>query len=206
MILVGIIIPIIIFCVLINGAYAYFTAKSVDEETIAATGSLMVKLSADTEVKINSTSINPNQKVFPGDDLSFDGTLENAGTHAFYALFQFEVIVTKAASGSTPETVDSKYYTFVDSTLTEIQISNNPDGGVTYSATAFKLDAANAAKTNKYTQDFKIGYIFDGEVYSDEYENAAISFSFKAYAIQTSAIGTAQDATAILIGRSIEDI
>lgn len=204
MVFIGIIIPIIVFCVIINGVYAYFTATAIEEETSTSTGTLMLQLSADTDVKINKNSIATSQKVFPGDTLSFDGTLENAGTHAFYAIFQFEVIVTKKASGSTPEIVESNYYTFVDSTLTEIEITTSEGGETSYSSTAFILEAANEEKTNTYTKTFSIGYLFDGDKYGDDYENASITFSFNAYAIQSSAIGTPEDATKILIDRSNE--
>ncbi len=203
MIFIGIIIPIIVFCFIINGTYAYFTATARSEIESALTGTLMLKLSADTTAKINSTAITASQKILPGDTLSFSGTLENAGTHPFYAVFEF-VVKVKKESAEDFETILSTYYTFVDSTETKITITDN-GGNNSYSANAFLLSSYNASSPNAHKKSFNLSFNFDGETYDEEYENASINYSFKAFAIQSAAIGGAADATDILIKTAQEE-
>lgn len=194
MVLLGIVVPILVFFITVNVTYAYFTARSAAQEGTTATGSVVIRLSTDTQPKVNSTAVTNSTKILPGDTLAMTGTLENAGTHSFYAIFEYKVIVTKAETGSTPESVLLGYYTYVNSTLT--QIVKNED---VYSANAFLLEAANADRTNTFSIDFNIPYTFDGNIFDNDYKNATVTYSLKAVAIQSESIGGAESATAELI-------
>ena len=194
MVLLGIIVPALVFFAAINVTYSYFTARSAEIINSTTTSGLLIKLTSDTQPKINSTAVTGTSKLLPGDTLSIDGSVENAGTHTFYAIFEFTVVVTKAASGSAAEMVLSAYYTIVGSTATQI-VKN----GSTYSATAFLVEAPNEGKTNAYTKAFSLPFTFDGETYNDDYKNANVSYTLKAVAIQSAAIGGASAATDELI-------
>lgn len=194
MVLLGIIIPILTFFAAVNVTYAYFTARAAEMTDSAATGSLLIKLSTDTQAKINSTVLTGTTKLLPGDTLSIDGTVENAGTNSFYAILQLTITVTKAASGSTAETALSAFYTIQGSTAVKIVETSG-----TYSAHAFVVDAANEDKTNTYTKAFSLPHVFDGETYNNDYKNASVTYALKAVAIQNVAIESEAVATTELI-------
>ena len=193
MLLIGIIIPILVFFAIVNVVYAYFTAKPLPIEGSTGTGTIILQLTDGTETQVNSIAKTDSTKLVPGDTLSVVGTIENAGTAHFYVVFEFEVKVKKE-SESEFSTVLSSYYTIVDDTATEITVED----GV-YSATAFVIEAANDDKTNEYTKDFEISYIFDGETYDNDYKNASVEYTLKISAIQKDALESSAHATELLL-------
>lgn len=195
MVLVGIIIPILAFFISMNATFAYFTATAEKKQATSETAIVKIKFSDDTSTLINSSTVTSSVQLVPGDTLTIDGDLENSGNVAVYAILEFEVYVTKKDS-TTKETAVHKYYTFVDSTLTEITGSA---GNYSANATMLYVDSPNNAKS------FTLNYLFDGNTYGNEYKNATVTYSVNGYAIQTVNIdGGASEATELLMMQSFD--
>lgn len=185
--ILGLVLPILIFFISMNIVYAYFTATATPAVSESKTGVIRIGFTETTTEKINSASIDASQLLVPGDNLEIDGAIENKGLSAVYSILKFDVEISK--NNSTLKHI-TKYYTIKnvdldavteeDNNLTEI--AGNEDN---YTATAFYLEAANEDKSNTYITPFKITYNFDGAIYGNDYQGANVNYTATAYAIQT---------------------
>ena len=198
MVLIGIVVPLLIFFAMINVTYAYFTARPLPFEGATTSGLVLVRLNGDIKTKINSTETTATSKLLPGDTLSVCGTVENAGTTAIYVLFELEILVTKQGSDDAEQEM-LEYFTLVDGTATQINVTTNDDGTKTYSSTAFYIESANEDKTNEFTKDFEISHVFDGEKYNNDYKNASVTYTLKVTSIQRDSMEGSTHATEILM-------
>ncbi len=199
MILLGFIIPILLFIPIINVTYAYFTAKSKVEAQEASIGDVTISFDDGTSAKLNTTVISNSLRLMPGDTLNFEGSVVNAGTIPFYAIFELKLNIKKTATGSVEET-STCYYTLTNSgstynsTASEITITTE-GSTTTYDKYAFVVQA-NA--TQNTSQNFKISHEFDGLTYDNAYQGAKVTYSLKVCAIQYYVL-TEQEATKELI-------
>jgi len=197
-ILLGILLPILAFFISMNATFAYFTSSVEIDKSTSQTGTITIKITDDTAWKVNSSSISASTKLIPGDTLTVEGKVENAGSAQFYAVLQLKIDVTK--SGETAATtIANKFYSFDNTTLKEI-VSTGTD---TLNVTAFTVDAPNANKTNTYTKAFSIPYTFDFYQFDNSYKNAKVNYYVYAHALQTKNINDATKATQMLIGEII---
>lgn len=194
-ILLGFLLPILAFFISMNATFAYFTSSVELDKSTTQTGTITIKITDDTAWKVNSSSISASTKLIPGDTLTVEGKVENAGNTQFYAILQLKINVTKSGE-TTANTVANKYYTYSGTTLKEIVVKG--DGSVT--ATAFIVDAPNANKTNTYTKAFSIPYTFDFYQFDNSYKNAKVNYYVYAHAIQTKNITNTTYATKMLMG------
>ena len=185
MILVGILIPILLFFVSMNITYAYFTAKVQTENASASTAVLKIQFSEETDIYANSQKVTTNTKLLPGDALSVSGAVENVGNAQIYVIIAFKLYVTKSGE-STKETLQDEYYSIQDSQTTRITKVDE-----TYLVTAFTLDI-NASKT------FEISYLFDVNKFDNTYKNATVSYELQAYALQKETIDDTNEATDLI--------
>ena len=181
-----------------NATFAYFTSSVELDKSTSQTGVIKIAITDDTAWKVNSASISANTKLIPGDTLTVDGTVENAGNAQFYAILQLKINVTKSGE-TTAETIANKYYTYSGTTLKEITVKG--DGSVT--ATAFIVDAPNANKTNTYTKAFSVPYTFDFYQFDNSYKNARVSYSVFAHAIQTKNLTDTTQVTKMLMEEGV---
>ena len=179
-----------------NATYAYFTASAKAADGIAQTATLLVTVSDDTAGSINSSTITSSTKIIPGDILTINGSVVNDGNVQAYVILEFKVTTTKSGAGSS--TVEEhKFYSLSGTNLIEITGSNG-----TYSVNAFAIDAPNENRTNTYSKNFKIDYLFNVYDYDNSYKNAQATYTVTAHAIQTANIASAATATTLLLEKA----
>ena len=188
--------PILAFFISMNATFAYFTSSVELDKSTSQTGVIKIAITDDTAWKVNSASISASTKLIPGDTLSVEGKVENAGNAQFYAILQLKINVKKVGE-AVATTIGNKYYTYSGTTLKEIVVKG--DGSVT--STAFIVDAPNANKTNTYTKAFSIPYTFDFYEFDNSYKNATVTYSVHAHAIQTKNLTDTTAVTKVLIGK-----
>ena len=130
MLLIGILIPLLIFFAVYNVTYAYFTAKTQPSEGSADSGTVFITLANPTTTHIfeaEATLESSRTYILPGDKLSICGTIENGGTTAVYILFELKVTIKK--QGPSPaESLDPAFYTIVGEETQKIIETDNGDG------------------------------------------------------------------------------
>ena len=181
-----IVLPILAFFMSVNATYAYFTASASKQEATTTTGIIRIVFTDETSGLINSQPITDSVKVLPGDTLSVSGAVKNSGNASCYAILELKVEV-KRTGESDAEAKRSKFYTFVGSTLTEIEEIENG-----YNAVAFTL-AVNE------TKNISFSYEFDVYEYDNTYKNASATYSLTAHAIQTANLNDTTEVTRMLI-------
>ena len=110
MILLGIIIPFLVFFISMNATFAYFTATAAKNESSSETAMLKINFSADTVGEVYTSTQTKETKILPGDTLKVVGALENSGTADCYVVLEYEIKITKQNTSYT-ETVIKEYYT-----------------------------------------------------------------------------------------------
>ncbi len=197
-ILLGILIPIIIFYLSYGVVYAYFTATAKNTEGTITTGIIKVKFSDDAIISVADQAIN-NVSILPGDTVTISGSVVNDGTVSMYALLIVQVKVEESRQGEeiTYTTVETAYYNAAGTKLV-------------YDATNDIYTTGSTLIEKSANQGFSIEYTFEGENYGPEYQGKAIQVLVTARAIQTVNLddgvntndGYAQDATNILLGKN----
>lgn len=191
MVLVGIIIPFLMFFISINTTYAFFTATTTEKHSSTETAIVRITFNEVQANAISTASQSSSTTIMPGDTLTVAGQLVNSGTADCYVAIVYEIKITKI-DGST-ETPFKKYYTYKSGVLTEI---TGTEGN--YSTTAGILkekDGEDSVTLNLPT------YEFAGATYNNDYKNATVTYFLKGSAIQTVNIpGGASEATDILMG------
>ena len=197
-ILLGILIPILLFYLSYGVVYAYFTATAKNAEGTITTGILKVKFSDTTDVSVSEQSIN-DVSILPGDTVVISGSVVNDGTVPMYALLVIQVNVEESRIGDeiTYTTVETSYYNAAGTQLV-------------YNATDDIYTTGSTLIAKSGTSGFSISYTFEGESYGSEYQGKAVQILVMARAIQTVNLddgvttndGGAQDATNILLGKN----
>ena len=190
-VLLGLVLPILVFFISYSAVFAYFTATSNHQ---AQTLSAIVKIGFQDnqnaqkishEVQTNGAT-SESTNIMPGDTLITNSTIVNEGNVDVYSIFNFKITIEKK-DGATVTDVDD-YYTFTtDGSLTKLVAQN----GI-YTDPACKL-------TPKQTVEISVSKYFKGSVYGNEYKNAKVTYAINALAIQTAGLGTPANATNMLI-------
>ena len=196
-VLLGLVLPILVFFISYTAVFAYFTSTSRNEiDTSAAIVKIGFKAEEGAskishEIQTGSTT-SSEATIMPGDTLIANATIVNEGNVDVYAIFNFVVNIKK--SNGTTEIDVNDFYTF------------NSDG------TVKKLIATNDVYTNEaclmtpnQTIDVSVSKHFKGLFYGNEYKQAQVTYSITAMAIQTVNIGTAVNATNLLINNTNEN-
>ncbi|MBE5741107.1 MAG: hypothetical protein E7351_01050 [Clostridiales bacterium] len=182
----GIILPILVFFVSMNTVFSYFTASVGEQRSSISTGIIRIGFSDDTKtnnVLVSSSSAEDITYIVPGDTLAFSGSVVNTGNAGIYVILRLNISLTKTNGTENIK----KYYTYVNSTLTEIPATG-------YTQKAFVLATENAK------QDILIEYSF-ADSFGDEYKNATGSYDLTAYAVQTANISDTE-ATSLLMTKA----
>ena len=183
--IVGLVLPILLFFVTVNVAYAYFTAVASNRATA---NTPIIKISfQDGSSTVNSTPITGTTTLIPGDSISISGRVNNSGDKDIYAIITFKIQITKQ-NGAT-ETAVSKYYSLENSKLREIKGSEG-----NFSKHAFTL------ATDETTSNFSVSHKFSFNKYNNSYKNALIHYELAADAIQKDGIDTNITATDLIMG------
>lgn len=195
MVLIGIVVPFLLFFISMHSTYAYFTATAKEQKSTTSTAKIQIMLTEpektfeDLDKNIISAEFEgrPENQVLPGNTIYFDGTLLNKGTADCYILIQFSITITKVGS-ATPETHILKYYTFVED-------NTNADGyrqqEITESQGVYSHNVGIIPKDNEDADDtsdernFSFSFEIDGKTFTDAYQGATINYSIKAHALQT---------------------
>ena len=186
MLIIGVVLPILLFFISMNATYAFFTASAMKKEATARTGIIRIEFNGDLTEQVNSTTVSETTKVLPGDILTLEGVVKNTGNSSCYVILEFKIDI--ATSGEeTASSTQTKYYTFSGSTLTEIIETESG-----YSAVAFTLDE-NATKS------FTLTYEFDLYVFDNTYKNATANYFVSAYSIQTKNLTDTTAVTTMLL-------
>lgn len=187
MVLLGIIIPFLVFFISMNTTYAFFTATATKKESTTTTATVQITFKTDGVSTVSASTESGEAMVIPGDTLTLTGSLTNVGSADAYAIMEF--IVTVQKTGSTDiETVCKKYYTFVDSTLTEITGTEN-----NYSTNA-GIITSNTSK--HFTSTNALTFTFTGATYDNSYKNATMNYYINASAIQTANLASTETESA----------
>lgn len=181
----GLVLPVLLFFVAVEIAYAYFTAVATSKGS-AATPVITISFT-DASAEINAKPITGSTKLIPGETLSVAGKINNTGTADVYAIITFKIKITKQ-NGLTENKV-SKYYTLNNSDLREIKGT-----ATNYSYYAFELTQGSS------TEIFQVEHNFNFNNYNNSYKNAVIEYELAAEAIQKNGIETNISATDILMG------
>ena len=194
---IWILIPILLFFIILNSTYAYFTASSSRETATTATAKVQIKFPNTTTASIstmvtNSTTV--STVILPGDVLNISTVVENLSDVKVYLLLKLSVDVKK--SGETNATnVSTKYYSLSGSNLTQItQTAGASTADISddnFSSYALTQDAKTTSNT------FNMIYTFAGAEYDNSYALAQASYTLTGYAIQFSNV-TSLEATAML--------
>ena len=183
MVLWGLIIPILVFLLVFNGSYAYFTATAKAQNSTTTTAIIKIGFTDDIATTIKESGATVTRaKLIPGDSVTFKGTVQNTGTADLYAIVSYELEVIK--TDNTSSVVKSGYLNAVGSELVL------GDGVYTTAATLMAVNAINS---------FEVSHEFDFFEYDNTYKNAQVIFRAKAQAIQQSNIASASAATFILM-------
>ena len=141
--ILGILVPILLFFVSLNGTFSYFTASAQKHVSNTSTAILSIKVVND-QVVVNSAAYT-SQKIVPGDTLKFTGSLQNLSSIPVYVVAVLNTVVTKTNTESVTLT---KYYSRNNTTWVEIGVSNNK-----FNANSFEM-AKDAYKCFYCTYEF----------------------------------------------------
>lgn len=194
MILVGIVAPILIFLLSVNFTFAYFTATTQDDKTQdLKSGIIKIAFAQKNAAEMFGTGA-LNGELLPGDSITATATIQNHSNGAVFVVVSFKVIQT--LNGETTNLINSCYTYDSLNKLTPITFDEETN---TYSPYAFVIDAPSndvpvPTKNVTLTQDF------DFFETTNSFNNAVVSYSIHAYAIQEAAL-SAEEATKILMER-----
>jgi len=166
--ILGVLVPILLFLVSMNGTYAYYTATTTPHSSETSTAILSIKL-ANEQVQVNSVAYG-SQLLVPGDTLAFTGSLKNESSLSVYAVMVLKTVITKSNSESDTLT---KYFSRDNANWVEIKIENE----------AFNGDAFEMAKNATLSFDFE--QVLNGADFNNDYFGAEVVVSVSAYSIQT---------------------
>ena len=168
-VLLGIMLPLIVFLLAMNIVYALFTASS---RTLASDGNTTaaVKIGFSQETTLNNTPISSASgtitNLLPGDTITIAGAVENNGNASLYFIINFQLTITLS---NTTTTLTNSNYTFNGNTLVVLD-------GETY--TDATMLATNA------TKNFTLNYTLDPN-YGNTYQGVTLGYNLSGYAIQT---------------------
>ena len=98
MVLLGIIIPFLVFFISMNTTYAYFTATASKQESSTNTATIRINFSdvgysaTNTNNAIVSSSKTTSvRNILPGDTLKVNGSIITLGSASCYLIFEIEV-------------------------------------------------------------------------------------------------------------------
>lgn len=194
MVLLGIIIPFLVFFISMNSTFAYFTATATKQQSAGQTASVQITFKTNGVSTVTATTKSGNVKIIPGDTLSIGGTITNSGTTDAYVLIKYVLRIQKAGT-SYIETKEKKYLVF-DEQKNLVNVETN---GI-LDTTQFAKIISSTANQNSidFTGDEQLTHSFEGQKYDNSYKNAKVEYELCAYAIQTSHI-TQQEATEQLL-------
>ncbi len=180
--LLGILIPFLLFSLTFSMAYSFFTATA-NQITINRTASIIC-IGSENTIK----SIQDNASIAPGDTLTLQTRIKNVGTAPIYCFLKFDMIIGES---SAPTETIQKFYTFSEGNLVEFSTSNILD--------SFILSSEG---TTSY-KDVVINYNFDALTYTNYIMGQPVNYTLTAYSIQTDCIESASAATQILLNNYI---
>ncbi len=166
-----------------NVTYSFFTATAKKQITNATTGTVRIGITND-KIQVNSVDFD-EQKIVPGDIISFSARIINQGTSSAHAIMVFAktIVATESANNQTQTT----YYSFdSNGNLTEISTS---------SGTAFTL-AVNGYRDCSISENLK------AYEYGNEFQNASLSVTLTVYSIQEANL-TPEQATPLLLNKAM---
>lgn len=169
--ILGILVPILLFFVSLNGTFSYFTASAQKHVSNTSTAILSIKVIND-QVVVNSAAYT-SQKIVPGDTLKFTGSLQNLSSIPVYVVAALNTVVTKTNTESVTLT---KYYSRNNTTWVEIGVSNN------------KFNANSFEMAKDATLSFSFEQLLDGDDFNNDYFGANVKFTLSVFAIQTANI------------------
>ncbi len=191
-ILLGIIIPFLLFFISMNATYAYFTATATKKESTTNTAIIKISLNnvSDSISRVTSeTEEGKIQKLVPGDTLNINGTLVNSGSTSCYVIIEFSLEIKKI-NDAFSETHVKEYYTFENSedgtTYTKKEIHGNPNNYSTQAGIILKDG----------TRNFNLTYTFTGNEYGNEYNQATATYKVRAHALQTGNLAATEEESA----------
>ena len=168
-VLVGLIVPILMFFFAMNSVYAYFTAAAELQNYSMSTGSIKLEFTEGISATQNSMAVVEGSNIYPGQTLSFSGTIKNTGGSPLYAILVWDIVVVNEDDSET--VLYTEYYTPAGTKLTQKADSS-------YSGAVEMVKNA--------TQSFNLSYTFDFYDESlDEHQGKAVKFIFNARGIQT---------------------
>ena len=189
MVLLGIIIPFLVFFISLNTVYAYFTASSTLSGKTTKTATVELSFKADGASTIVATTESGTAKIIPGDTLTIGGKVFNVGSADAYAVLVYTLKIKKTSS-SYAETIAKKYLTFdTNSNLVEI----------TGTTGNYNCLASQIVVNNFKTLSGKLlQYKFNAAEFDNTYQNAKIFYEISAYGIQCANL-TQDQATEMLM-------
>lgn len=192
-VILGILVPMLLFCLSFGIVYAYFTATAQSAGGNITTA--IIKIGAS---KINdSTSVIAESNVMPGDTINISGKVINEGNAPLYALLQVEI---KLQGDTDPREI--MYYTAGNDATSGKATQINLVSGKNYYSTASTLVAKDASSNFTFT------YYLQGEMYSNIDAGKTIYVEITAKSIQSlnlddkfdETTSLAVDATNIMLG------
>ena len=194
MILVGIVAPILIFLLSANFTFAYFTATTQNDKTQnLKSGVIRIAFAQKNAAEMFGTGA-LNGELLPGDSITASATIQNHSNGAVFVIVSFKVIQT--LNSVTTDLVNSCYAYDASNNLIPITFDEESN---TYSPYAFIIDAPSS-DVPVPTKNFTLTQDFDFYETTNSFNNAVVSYSIHAYAIQEAAL-SAEEATRILMER-----
>lgn len=195
--ILGIVLPILCFFLSMASVYAYFTASVSQEEMDFTTAVINIGFTNDTTATINNQTFTAETKLLPGQTLNITGKVKNTGTADVYIILKFDIFVTKVGESQT--NVHSKFYTFENSTLTELTFdpSSYETAQGAYNLTYNKTTSIGSEIA------FALNYEFDFYEYDNSFQNADMHYEVNAYGIQVKNVDDASLAAKLLIEKAI---
>lgn len=187
MVLLGMVIPLILFFAVINVTYSFFTSRAEASVSTPATGTL--KISLEDPYAVSSSG---GYEVYPGEDLEIESTIENTGNTPCYSLLKFSVTITPE-DNSVETLTESAFYSLDNNGNSKRVVKSGEDyviANTSTNATAFLMEGGDSI-------DFVLTHTLDGETITNDYQNASIYYSISGFAIQ--ATMTAENAVIELI-------
>ena len=173
-VLLGMIVPILMFFFAMNSVYAYFTATATPQSASVSTGIIKLEFSEGINATQNSVAVVDGAIIYPGQSFNFAGTIKNSGNASLYAILVWDVVLV---DGDSEEVLLTEYYTPAG-----VKLTKNLDN--TYSS------AQEMAKNA--TQSFSLNYDFDFNEIGNDYQGKTVKFVFNARGIQTANISLSE--------------
>lgn len=190
-VLLGLVLPILVFFISYSAAFAYFTATT-NQQTQSLSAIVKIGFQENQSAQKISHEVQTNgvtsasTYIMPGDTLITNSTIKNEGNVDVYSVFNFKITIEKK-DGTTVTDVD-EYYTFTTNGSISKLVADN---GV-YTQSACKMEP-------NQTVEISVSKYFKGSQYGNEYNNAKVTYTINALAIQTAGLGTPANAANMLI-------